>query len=83
MGPRPRDWIRAIRERLAEPAALAAQGRELQRVVREQWVLEDHLEEVLNAWLAEPKVPVRGAVKVDAGEASAIEFRQDADIALK
>ncbi len=83
VGPRPRDWIRAIRECLAEPVALAAQGRELQRVVREHWVLEDHLEEVLNAWLAEPKVPACGAVKVDAGEASAIESRQDADIALK
>lgn len=83
VGPRSRDWIRAIRERLAEPEALAAEGRELQRVVRERWLLEDHLEEVLNAWLAEPKVPVCGAVKVNAGEASAIESRQDADIVLK
>lgn len=76
VGPRRRDWIRAIRERLAEPEALAAQGRELQRLVRERWLLEDHLEEVLGAWLPGSKVPARGAVKGDAGEAPAIESRQ-------
>ena len=56
-------WIRAIREHLADPEALARAGDNLKAWVRTHWMLEDNLDE----WLAalrpnaagEPVVPSR------------------------
>ncbi|OIQ90351.1 chondroitin synthase [mine drainage metagenome] len=46
-----RDWMRAIREALAEPDALRAQADALRHKVRANWLLEDHLDRWLQAWL--------------------------------
>lgn len=44
-------WISAIREKLSDPDALAAEGDALRRQVQENWMLEDRLDEWLTAWL--------------------------------
>ena len=44
-------WIAAIREKLSDPDALAAEGDALRRQVQENWMLEDHLDEWLTVWL--------------------------------
>ena len=44
-------WVAAIREKLSDLAALAAEGDSLRRYVEENWLLEDHLDEWLSAWL--------------------------------
>lgn len=44
-------WVAAIREKLSDPDALAAEGDDLRRHVEENWMLEDHLDEWLAAWL--------------------------------
>lgn len=44
-------WVAAIREKLSDPDALAAEGDDLRRYVEENWMLEDHLDEWLAAWL--------------------------------
>ncbi|MHB1530763.1 rhamnan synthesis F family protein [Acidithiobacillus sp.] len=46
-----RDWIRAIREAVSDRDALARQGDLLREKVRQQWLLEDHLDVWLQAWL--------------------------------
>ncbi|MFA7387172.1 MAG: hypothetical protein WCZ87_05880, partial [Thiohalobacteraceae bacterium] len=59
----PSAWIRAIREHLADPDALARAGDQLQAWVQSHWMLEDHLDQ----WLAvlqansvgEPAAPAR------------------------
>jgi GT2 family glycosyltransferase len=45
-----RDWMRAIREALADRDALRAQGDALRDKVRADWVLEDHLDRWMKAW---------------------------------
>lgn len=76
VGNRPREWVRAIRERLAEPQLLAKEGQLIKQVVAESWMLEDHSAELLGTWLPEVKVCAPGAVKEVAGNTSAIETRQ-------
>ena len=44
----PAAWIRAVRERVQDPDALAREGDRLREWVRSGWMLEDHLAE----WLA-------------------------------
>lgn len=46
-----RDWVGAIRESLADRAALAKRGKLLKRAVLDNWMLDDHCEEWLAAWL--------------------------------
>ncbi len=45
-----RDWMRAIRDALADRDALRAQGDALRDKVRAEWVLEDHLDRWMKAW---------------------------------
>jgi len=47
---RPRDWISAIRDHLADLDALARQGDQLRQHVRDHWLLQDHLDEWVDAW---------------------------------
>lgn len=44
-------WIAAIREKLSDLDALAAEGDALRRHVEKNWMLEDHLDEWLAAWM--------------------------------
>lgn len=76
VGDRPREWIRAIRERLADLPALAEEGERLKRAVSESWMLDGHLQELEEAWLPATKVSVQRAVKTVAGERPAVETRQ-------
>ncbi len=46
-----RDWLKTIREAVSDRAALARQGDLLREKVRQQWLLEDHLDVWLQAWL--------------------------------
>ncbi|GAE52395.1 O-antigen biosynthesis protein [Xanthomonas arboricola pv. pruni MAFF 301420] len=47
-----RDWIGAIREHLADPAASAAKGAALRDVVRRDWMLTgSNLDRWRQAWL--------------------------------
>ncbi len=46
-----KDWIEAIRSHVADMDALAKQGDELKRYIEENWILEDHLDVWLKAWL--------------------------------
>ena len=46
-----RDWTRAVREAVSDRAALRAQGDALRATVRRDWMMEDHLESWLKAWL--------------------------------
>jgi len=48
---RPRDWIRAIRDLVADRAACERAGAELREAVVREWMLEDHLDEWRRAWL--------------------------------
>ncbi|WP_095100492.1 glycosyltransferase [Pseudomonas sp. Irchel 3A5] len=51
---KPKDWIAAIRERLAEPDANAGAGDALRSVVLDNWMLrEEHLLAWRKAWLAD------------------------------
>jgi 2-polyprenyl-3-methyl-5-hydroxy-6-metoxy-1,4-benzoquinol methylase/glycosyltransferase involved in cell wall biosynthesis len=47
---RSRDWINAIREQLSDLDALAARGDALRSHVRSHWLLQDHLDEWIDAW---------------------------------
>lgn len=76
VGWRMRDWIKAIRERLAEPEALAKEGRQLRSEIRNRWMLDGHLDEALRAWMPDAKVPGRRDVINNAECTSAIEIRQ-------
>ncbi|WP_077218258.1 glycosyltransferase [Acidithiobacillus albertensis] len=46
-----RDWVRAIREQIADRQALATAGDHLREYVRAHWLLEEHLDDWLAAWL--------------------------------
>ncbi|MDR7927854.1 glycosyltransferase [Acidithiobacillus thiooxidans] len=46
-----RDWVRAIREQIADRQALAMAGDRLREHVRAHWLLEEHLDDWLAAWL--------------------------------
>jgi len=46
-----RDWVRAIREQIADRQALEAAGDRLREFVRAHWLLEEHLDDWLAAWL--------------------------------
>jgi len=46
-----RDWVRAIREQIADRQALAMAGDRLREHVRARWLLEEHLDDWLAAWL--------------------------------
>jgi len=48
---RQRDWIAAIRERVADRAALEREGAALREAVLADWLLENHLDEVKRSWL--------------------------------
>jgi len=46
-----RDWLKTIREAVSDRDALARQGDLLREQVRQRWLLEDHLDAWLEAWL--------------------------------
>ncbi len=46
-----RDWMKAIREAISDRIALAAAGDALRDQVRARWMLEDRLDDWLQAWL--------------------------------
>jgi GT2 family glycosyltransferase len=46
-----RDWVRAIRDAIGDRERLRAQGDALRDKVRAEWIMEDHLERWLKAWL--------------------------------
>ncbi|XTI73736.1 glycosyltransferase [Acidithiobacillus sp. AC3] len=46
-----RDWVRAIREAVADRQALAEMGDRLREQVRAHWLLENRLDDWLAAWL--------------------------------
>ncbi len=46
-----RDWLRTIKAKIADPLALEREGEKLQKWVIENWILEDHLEEILLAYV--------------------------------
>ena len=46
-----RDWLRTIKAKIADPLALEREGEKLQKWVMENWILEDHLEEILLAYV--------------------------------
>lgn len=46
-----KDWVEAIRSHVADMDALAKKGDELKRYIEANWILEDHLDEWLRAWL--------------------------------
>jgi len=46
-----RDWMRALREAVSDRAALRVQGDALRAKVLANWMMEDHLDTWLKAWL--------------------------------
>jgi O-antigen biosynthesis protein len=48
---KPRDWIRAIRDLVADPDALRRTGETLRQAVLRDWMLDDHLDAWKGAWL--------------------------------
>jgi len=46
-----RDWTRTIREAVADRVALGAAGDRLREHVRRYWLLEEHLDDWMKAWL--------------------------------
>lgn len=46
-----RNWVETLRELIAEPDALAEAGDTLRDYVRRRWLLQDHLDVWLSAWL--------------------------------
>ena len=46
-----RDWVRAIRDLVADRDALHRAGEQLRQAVLRDWMLEDHLDEWKRAWL--------------------------------
>jgi hypothetical protein len=48
---RHRDWVRAIRDMVADRDACRGAGDALRQAVIRDWMLEDHLEEWKRAWL--------------------------------
>ena len=51
VGNKHRDWVRAIRDLVADRAALMQAGEALRQAVLRDWLLEDHLDEWKRAWL--------------------------------
>lgn len=51
IGNRHRDWVRAIRELVADRDALHRAGETLRQAVIRDWMLDDHLDEWKRAWL--------------------------------
>jgi O-antigen biosynthesis protein len=51
VGNKHRDWLRAVRELAADRDALRGAGERLRDAVLRDWMLEDHLDEWLRAWL--------------------------------
>lgn len=49
---RPQEWVKAIRDHLADQAELERRGQALRRQVSEEWLLDRHLEAWLKAWTA-------------------------------
>lgn len=49
---RPQEWLKAIRDHLADQAELERRGQALRRQVGEEWLLDRHLEAWLKAWTA-------------------------------
>lgn len=47
---RTRDWVQAIRDHLSHPPALSQRGDRLRDHVRAHWLLQDHLDEWIDAW---------------------------------
>ncbi|HEY9197942.1 MAG TPA: glycosyltransferase [Gammaproteobacteria bacterium] len=54
-----RVWINAIRERIADPDAAAAEGARLRQWVLDHWLLENHLDD----WMSALSAPAAGAVR--------------------
>jgi glycosyltransferase involved in cell wall biosynthesis len=48
---RHRDWVRAIRDMVADREACRRAGEALRQAVTREWMLEDHLDEWKRAWL--------------------------------
>ncbi len=46
-----RDWLRTIKTKIADLDALAEEGERLRRWVMKNYILEDHLEEILEAYV--------------------------------
>ncbi len=46
-----RDWIRTIRELISDRQSLALAGETIREHIHAHWMLEDHLDEWLKAWL--------------------------------
>ena len=51
VGNRHRDWVRAIRDMVADRDACRRAGEALRQAVIRDWMLEDHLDEWKRAWL--------------------------------
>ncbi|HEV2189795.1 MAG TPA: glycosyltransferase [Stellaceae bacterium] len=51
VGNRHRDWVRVIRDMVADREACRRAGEELRQAVIRDWMLEDHLDEWKRAWL--------------------------------
>ena len=43
-------WVKAIREHINDLDTCRKTGQRLQQYIRQHWMLEDHLDEYLNAW---------------------------------
>ena len=50
-GNKHRDWVRAVRDRVADRDGLRRAGESLRQAVVRDWMLEDHLDEWKRAWL--------------------------------
>ncbi len=44
-------WINAIRTKISDRDALIAEGQQLRKWILENWILEDHLDEILDAYI--------------------------------
>lgn len=77
VGNRPREWVRAVREHLSDREALRRKGDFLRDTVLRDWMLEDHLDELAEAWLPERKVFRKSDVIAPAGNTLVLEMRQE------
>lgn len=59
----PAAWIEAVRERVHDWDAMAEEGDRLRAWVHENWMLEDHLDEWLDALLSSPPAVRRAAAQ--------------------
>ena len=59
-------WLKAIREQLSDPQALARRGDELQRAIRRDWLLTpDNIAEWRQAWLGTPATLISKGISDD------------------